>query len=132
MASVFSLIAIAIHFYIFYLELPAFGSKKFQETFKTKSEEHDTLRAPFNNLAVYNGSIGLMTLIGLVCTFFDSPLPHIGGLWVAGVPYGFLTGGLSIMAIAGIYLFLTSPDKRRAACIQALPPLLALCFWLAI
>ena len=32
------------------------------------------------------------------------------------------------MAIAGVYLFLTSPDKRKPALIQLTPPLLALIF----
>ena len=36
------------------------------------------------------------------------------------------------MAVAGIYLFLTSKDKRKPALIQFTPPLLALIFLLVV
>jgi len=34
--------------------------------------------------------------------------------------------GLGSMAVAGIYLFATSPDKRKPALIQCVPPILSL------
>lgn len=123
LASVFTLVAIGIHFFIFYLEVFAFGTPKFQQTFKTKNEDHPILRAPFNNLGIYNGAIAIMTLIGLA-SFFAIPSSCEG--WAMGM----MTCGLAIMLCAGAYLFITSPDKRRAACIQGLPPLFALIFWI--
>lgn len=130
LASVFTFVAIAIHFYIFYLELPVFGSEKFQKTFKTKPEHHEVLRPAFNNLGVYNGAIGMMTLIGCIGLWVAHSLHPLFGLALMGWASGMITCGLSIMLCAGAYLFFTSPDKRRAACIQALPPMLALVYGL--
>lgn len=131
-AAVFTFIAAAIHLYICCLELPLFGSPKFQKTFKTKPEHHDLLRAPFNNLGVYNGAIGTLTLVGLCLMLLATPTEggsHAG--FLLGLGLGMTTFGLCVMLIAGNYLFLTAPDKRRAALVQALPPLLALCAWVA-
>ena len=130
LASVLTLLAISIHFFIFYLEVPAFGTDKFQQTFKTKSEDHPTLRAPFNNLGIYNGSIAVMTLTGLTALLAATLLQPQCSATLSGWASGMMTCGLAIMFCAGAYLFLTSPDKRRAACIQALPPLLALILWI--
>lgn len=131
-AVVFTFIAAAIHLYICYLELFQFGSPKFQQTFKTKAEHYNLLRAPFQNLGVYNGAIGLLTLIGLGLFLMAS---HGGGfrhILLIGPSLGMIVFGLCVMSIAGNYLFLTAPDKRRAALIQATPPLLALCAWLVV
>ena len=47
-------LAAAIHYYIFYLEYPAYGSARFCRTFGVSPTELATLRVPFRNLAIYN------------------------------------------------------------------------------
>lgn len=83
-ALICAALAAAIHYYIFYLEYPAYGSARFCRTFGVSPTELATLRVPFRNLAIYN-----------------------------------------VMQATGAYLSCTAPDKRCAACIQAIPPLLA-------
>ncbi|MBD3614503.1 DUF1304 family protein [Kingella kingae] len=120
LATLFGLLAAAIHGYIFYLEVVAFGSDAFRRIFRTQLEVEPMLRPTFNNLGIYNLGLGVMTLLGLL------------GCWCAtsargeGLALGLACGGLGMMLWAGTYLWLTSPDKRKAALIQGLPTLLAL------
>ena len=44
----------ATHFYIFYLELLAYGASNFRRVFQIPPEHLPIVRAPFNNLAIYN------------------------------------------------------------------------------
>ena len=47
----------ATHFYIFYLELLAYGASNFRRVFQIPPEQLPIVRAPFNSLAVYNLSL---------------------------------------------------------------------------
>ena len=109
-------LAAAIHYYIFYLEHPAYGSARFCRTFGVSSTELATLRVPFRNLAIYNvmQAAGVSGGIVLSCA---------GGAPVLAL--SIMATPLATMSVAGAYLFCTAPDKRRAACIQAIPPLFA-------
>ena len=109
-------LAAAIHYYIFYLEYLAYGSARFCRTFGVSPTELPTLHVPFRNLAIYNlmQAIGVSGGIVLSCAGVSPVL----ALSIMATP-------LATMSVAGAYLFCTAPDKRRAACIQAIPPLFA-------
>ncbi len=49
----------AINFYIFYLELPAYGAGNFRRVFRIPPEQLPIVRSAFNNLAVYNLALAL-------------------------------------------------------------------------
>ena len=104
-----TLVVVVIHFYIFYLEVPAYGTDKFRQVFHTLPEN------VFNNLGIYNLALAMILWLGI---------------WVRavsdGVGRGMLMSGLLVVAIAGGYLWKTAPDKRRAAYIQGVPACLAL------
>ena len=109
-------LAAAIHYYIFYLEYPAYGSARFCRTFGVSPTELATLRVPFRNLAIYNVMQAAGVSVGIMLSCAGaSPVLAIS---IMATP-------LATMSVAGAYLFCTAPDKRRAACIQAIPPLFA-------
>jgi hypothetical protein len=70
------------------------------------------------NQGLYNLMLAWIAATGLLAFWFGSPQ----------VGVALMFAGLGSMAIAGVYLFLTSPDKRKPALIQLTPPLLALIF----
>nr|WP_272943835.1 DUF1304 family protein [Kingella kingae] len=73
LATLFGLLATAIHGYIFYLEVVTFGSDAFRRVFRTQPEVEPMLRPAFNNLGIYNLGLGVMTLLGLLgcwCAYF--------------------------------------------------------------
>lgn len=110
-----TLVVVVIHFYIFYLEVPAYGTDKFRQVFHTQPENDAALKPVFNNLGIYNLALAMILWLGI---------------WVRavsdGVGRGMLMSGLLVVAIAGVYLWKTAPDKRRAAYIQGVPACLAL------
>ena len=53
-ALVFAALAALLHFYIFYLEVPAFGSAAFCRVFRIAPEQLSDVQAAFQNLGVYN------------------------------------------------------------------------------
>jgi len=57
----------AIHFYIFYLELLAYGASNFRRVFQIPPEHLPIVRAPFNNLAIYNIALALAAALGIGC-----------------------------------------------------------------
>ena len=109
-------LAAAIHYYIFYLEYPAYGSARFCRTFGVSPTELPTLRVPFRNLAIYNLMLAIGVSGGIVLSY--AGVSPVLALSIMATP-------LATMPVAGAYLSCTAPDKRRAACIQAIPPLLA-------
>ena len=80
LATLFGLLAAAIHGYIFYLEVVAFGSDAFRRVFRTQPEVEPMLRPAFNNLGIYNLGLGVMTL--LVCSAAGARLPHAAKAWL--------------------------------------------------
>ena len=114
--TVFAFVAIAVHVYIWILESFLWTKPKGREVFNMSEE----LAA---NQGLYNLMLAWVAATGLLAFWF-------GGLPQVGIALMF--AGLGSMAVAGIYLFLTSKDKRKPALIQFTPPLLALIFLLVV
>ena len=108
----------ATHFYIFYLELLAYGASNFRRVFQIPPEHLPIVRAPFNNLAIYN--IALAASLGI--------LLHIvaNSNYLYGMANGLIFAALGTATAAGAYLWYSQPSKQRPALIQAAPALLGL------
>lgn len=124
-ALVFAALAALLHFYIFYLEVPAFGSVAFCRVFRIAPEQLPDVQAAFQNLGVYNLCLALC-----LCAGISARLLAGGSAYALGLSHGFLCSGLGSIIVAGCFLFSTAPDKRRAAIMQASPAVLALVFLL--
>lgn len=120
-ATVFAFVAIAIHVYIWILEVFLWDKPKGRQVFGTTEEFARATRELAANQGLYNLMLSWVAATGLLALWF-------GGLPQVGVALMF--AGLGSMTVAGIYLFLTSKDKRKPALIQLTPPLLALIFML--
>ena len=120
-ALVFAALAALLHFYIFYLEVPAFGSTAFCRVFRIAPEQLPDVQAAFQNLGVYNLCLALC-----LCAGIGAHLLSGGSAYALGLSHGFLCSGLGSIIVAGCFLFATAPDKRRAAIMQASPAVLAL------
>ncbi|MDK4679204.1 DUF1304 domain-containing protein [Kingella negevensis] len=110
------------HFYIFFLEVPAFGTDKFRQVFRIPAHELLQVKPYFNNLGVYNLALALSATLGI--------LLHTAAntVYLYGMANGLLFTALLTATAAGSYLAATAPDKRRAALIQAGPAFLGLLF----
>ena len=124
-ALVFAALAALLHFYIFYLEVPAFGSAAFCRVFRIAPEKLPDVQAAFQNLGVYNLCLALCLCAGIGARSLSG-----GSAYALGLSHGFLCSGLGSIIGAGCFLFATAPDKRRAAIMQASPAVLALMFLL--
>ena len=116
--TVFAFVAIAIHIYIWVIESFLWTKPKGREIFGMTEEFAESTRERAANQGLYNLMIAWIAATGLLAFWFGSPQ----------VGVALLFAGLGAMAIAGIYLFLTSPAKRKPALIQLVPPLLSLIF----
>lgn len=116
--TVFAFVAIAIHIYIWVIESFLWTKPKGREIFGMTEEFAESTREMAANQGLYNLMIAWIAATGLLAFWFGSPQ----------VGVALLFAGLGVMAIAGIYLFLTSPAKRKPALIQLVPPLLSLIF----
>lgn len=114
--TVFAFVAIAIHIYIWVIESFLWTKPKGREIFGMTEEFAESTREMAANQGLYNLMIAWIAATGLLAFWFGSPQ----------VGVALLFAGLGAMAIAGIYLFLTSPAKRKPALIQLVPPLLSL------
>ena len=112
-ALVFAALTALLHFYIFYLEVPAFGSAVFCRVFRIAPEQLSDVQAAFQNLGVYNLCLALC-----LCTGIGARLLAGGSVYALGLSHGFLCSGLGSIIVAGCFLFATAPDKRRAAIMQ--------------
>ncbi|QMT31971.1 DUF1304 domain-containing protein [Alysiella filiformis] len=120
LATLFALAAAIVHGYIFYLEVVAFGTQAFRKTFHTQPEHEPFLRAPFNNLGVYNLALAVFTILGVAFRLSaHSPYGQ-------GFALGLMMCALGTMAVAGAYLFVTAADKRVPALVQMVPAILGL------
>ena len=110
----------ATHFYIFYLELLAYGASNFRRVFQIPPEQLPIVRAPFNSLAVYNIALALSASLGI--------LLHIvaNTNYLYGMANGLIFAALGTATAAGAYLWYSQPDRQRPALIQAAPALLGL------
>lgn len=116
--TVFAFVAIAIHIYIWVIESFLWTKPKGREIFGMTEEFAESTREMAANQGLYNLMLAWIAATGLLAFWFGSPQ----------VGVALLFEGLGAMAIAGIYLFLTSPAKRKPALIQLVPPLLSLIF----
>ena len=116
--TVFAFVAIAIHVYIWIIESFLWTKPKCREVYGMTEEFADSTKEMAANQGLYNLMLAWIAATGLLAFWFGSPQ----------VGVALMFAGLGSMAIAGVYLCLTSPDKRKPALIQLTPPLLALIF----
>ena len=121
--TVFAFVAIAIHVYIWILESFLWTKPKGREVFNMSEEFAESTKDMAANQGLYNLMLAWVAATGLLA-FWCGGLPQVG--------IALMFAGLGSMAVAGIYLFLTSKDKRKPALIQFTPPLLALIFLLVV
>jgi putative membrane protein len=119
MMTVFALVVAAlaslIHVYIFVMESLIWTGPRARKTFGTTVEDAATTKSLAFNQGFYNLFLAVVTAIGIVL--------FAGGTTAVGAALVFT--GAGSMVLAGIVLLLSSPDKRRAALIQLVPPLVA-------
>lgn len=116
------LIALAglFHVYVFYLESLTWLTPKTWKTFGLPSQEHAEIIRPmafnqgFYNLFLAFGVVGGMALLGINST----------------IAYTLLVFSALSMVGAGLVLYFSVKTSRRAAFIQAGPPLMGLLFLL--
>ena len=116
--TVFAFVAIAIHVYIWIIESFLWTKPKGRETFGMTEEFAESTKEMAANQGLYNLMLAWIAATGLLAFWFGSPQ----------VGVALMFAGLGSMAIAGIYLFLPSPAKRKPALIHLTPPLLSLIF----
>lgn len=121
-ASVFALIAAAIHVYIFVLESIRWMAPATRTLFGISSDEQaDHTRPLAYNQGFYNLFLATGTVIGVI-------LLGLGNVVVGATMIVFAA---SSMALAGLVLLLSDPRMLRPALIQAVPAVLALAFVIA-
>ena len=114
--SILIFIATAFHIYVFYLETLTWRKPKTWKTFGISSQEHANIIAPMAfNQGFYNLALALTSGLGLVLLGVNST-----------VALTLVTTGSLSMAGAGLVLFFSVKSSRRAAMIQAGPPLLGI------
>ena len=103
--TVFAFVAIAIHVYIWIIESFLWTKPKGRETFGMTEEFAESTKEMAANQGLYNLMLAWIAATGLLAFWFGSPQ----------VGVALMFAGLGSMAIAGVYLFLTSPNKRKPA-----------------
>ncbi|MEU2201823.1 DUF1304 domain-containing protein [Isoptericola sp. NPDC019482] len=111
--------AAALHVYIFWLESVAWTTPRARATFGTTEEEAAATRELAFNQGFYNLFLAVMTAVGIALVAIGSTAGTTG----AGAALAL--AGTGSMLAAALVLFLSSPDKRRAAVTQGALPLLA-------
>lgn len=119
--TVFAFVAIAIHVYIWIIEAFLWTKPKGREIFGLTEEFAESTKELAANQGLYNLMLAWVAATGLLAFWFGSPQ----------VGVALMFAGLGSMVVAGSYLFLTSPAKRKPALIQLTPPLLSLIFLFA-
>ena len=121
-ASVFALIAAAIHVYIFVLESIRWTAPATMALFQIPNREQAAhTQALAYNQGFYNLFLAVGAVIGVV-------LLGMGSVPVGATLVGFATAS---MVLAGAVLLLKDSRMLRPAMIQAVPALLALVFLIA-
>lgn len=108
-------IAALIHVDIFTMESLTWTSERTRRTFGATPEQAAATREMAFNQGFYNLFLAVAVITGIVVTAAGAT--NVGLTLV-------LTGAGS-MALAGLVLLVSSPDKARAALIQLTPPALA-------
>lgn len=112
---VFTVLAALLHVYIFWMESLAWDGPQARKTFGVPDAEREATRAFAFNQGFYNLFLAIAALLGVIVTAAGAPAV---GLTLA------LTGTGSMLA-AALVLFVSSPDKRRAAVTQGFLPFLS-------
>ena len=126
LASLCGIVVAALHYRIFFLELPAYGKASFRQIFQVSTEDLPKLKATFNNLAVYNLVVAMNATFGVMLHLF-----RVDNAYLYGIANGLLFASFATALAAGGFLAYTQPKKRKIAMIQAAPALLGI-FFLAI
>ncbi|MFB7798245.1 DUF1304 domain-containing protein [Isoptericola sp. NPDC056134] len=108
-------IAAALHVVIFWLESVAWTTPRARATFGTTEQEAAATRELAFNQGFYNLFLAVVTAIGIVLVAAGTN----------GAGAALVLAGTGSMLAAALVLFLSSPDKRRAAVPQGAAPLLA-------
>jgi putative membrane protein len=116
--SILIFLAAAFHIYVFFLESITWRSPKTWKTFGLPSQEHaDIIRPMAFNQGFYNLFLAIGAVVGIAL------------LGVAGtVAVTLMVFASLCMVGAGVVLFFSIPSSRRAALIQAGPPLFGVLF----
>jgi putative membrane protein len=107
-ALIFAGLAALLHVYIFTMESLRWTSPRTRKTFGTTPEEAETTKLLAFNQGFYNLFLAI-----------------VAGLGIAGIAMGhnavgaaLIFAGVGSMAAAAVVLFLSAPDKARAALTQ--------------
>jgi putative membrane protein len=116
--SILIFLAAAFHIYVFFLESITWRTPKTWKTFGLPSQEHaDIIRPMAFNQGFYNLFLAIGAAVGIAL------------LGVAGtVAVTLMVFAALCMVGAGVVLFFSIPSSRRAALIQAGPPLFGVLF----
>ena len=112
---VFAALAAVLHVYIFVMESLTWTSPRTRATFGTTAETAEITKELAFNQGFYNLFLAIAAAIGIVVAAIGS----------VAVGVTLMLVGTGSMLAAALVLFVTSPDKRRAAVTQGLFPLLA-------
>lgn len=116
--SILIFLAAAFHIYVFFLESVSWRTPKTWKTFGLPSQEHADIIQPMAfNQGFYNLFLALGAGLGLALLGVASTVAVTLMLFAALCMVG-----------AGVVLFFSIPSSRRAAIIQAGPPLFGVLF----
>lgn len=116
--SIFIFLAAVFHVYVFTLESLTWHRPKTWKTFGLPSQEHADIIGPMAfNQGFYNLFLAKGALIGLVLLAFNTT-----------VGFTLMLFSALCMVGAGVVLFFSVKKSRRAAIIQAGPPLVGVMF----
>lgn len=119
--TIFALLAIALHVFIWYLESFAWETKATKVFGHSSADAKNTKEIAFN-MGFYNLFLAIITAVGLIIL--------LSARSSAGI--ALTAAGLGSMLAAALLLFFTSPDKRSAALKQGLFPFFGLVFLIFI
>lgn len=118
LGSIFISLAALFHVYVFTLESITWSTPKTWKTFGLPNQEHAEIIGPMAfNQGFYNLFLAIGAVVGLALLGINSTIAHTLMLF----------SSLSMVG-AGVVLFLSVKKSRRAAIIQAGPPLLGVLF----
>lgn len=113
---VLAALAAVLHVYIFVLEVFLWTAPRGRKTFGTTEDEAQVTKSLAFNQGFYNLFLAIVTAVGIAVALASE---HVA------VGHALVFAGTGSMLAAALVLFLSAPDKRRAAVTQGMLPLLA-------
>jgi putative membrane protein len=113
---VFTALAAVLHIYIFMMESFTWTSERTRARFGLTAEEAETTKLLAFNQGFYNLFLAIISGLGI---------PAVA-LADTAVGVALIFAGLGSMVAAAAVLFLSAPDKKQAALIQGVFPLIAI------